>query len=449
MLTDIVKATGTPPSGGNVTDTDTADVVAFIPDINVTKTTDQTEVAPGADVTFTLIVTNTGHFTLNSVEVIDTLPAGMYYLSAIPEADNKEGPIVWTNVSALDPGESTTITLITRIESGAAGTLTNNVNVSGRTFAGATVLDSDIAIGIVISSFELILEKSCSPTIVPPGGNVTYTIKYSNTGVADLHNVVITEYYPNGVTFISAFPTPDPGTNNKWTNETLAANTSGIINITVKVPESRGYSFFESGSVLGEGFVMVSKDLATEQKPYTLENVVTLTCNELGPISATASTTVSGVPGTSISVTEHGSGIYESDESLNLCTENRSVSIVKTTNAAYKPTTFRFSKSFVVNFTPLWKQDIETRNCVIDSVIRKRITDATYIDDDTRSKTDNSSTTMAFDSSFNGSLYIGARTNDIAISETYIGEFDVFQDIQIGKGPIPSPSPTPTPPWLP
>ncbi len=150
-----------------------------------------------------------------------------------------------------------------------------------------------------------------------------------------------------------------------------------------------------------------------------------------------------------MSITEHGSGIYESDESLDLCTRNRSVSIVKTTNAVYKPTTFSFSKSFVVNFTPKWKQDIETKNCLIDSVIRKRITGATYIDDETRSKADNTSTTMAFDSTFNGSLYIDARTNDIAISETYIGEFDVFQDIEIGKGPIPSPSPTPTPTWLP
>ena len=292
------------------------------------------------------------------------------------------------------------------------------------------------------------LVKSCSPSIVPPGGNVTYTINYTNSGEADLHNVVITEYYPKGVTFISASPAPDQGTN-IWVIGTLAAKTSGIINITVKVPESRTYSFFESGGVTGEGFVMVSKDIATGQKSDTLTNVVTLSCTELGPVSATASTTVSAVSGTSISVTEHGSGIYESDESLMLCSKNRSISIVKSTNAVYRPTTFNFSKSFSVNFTPKWKQDIETKNCVLDAAIRKLITDATYIEDEMRSKADNTSTTMEFDSSFNGSLYIGARTNDTAISETYIGEFNVLQDIQIGEGPIPSPSPTPTPDWLP
>jgi uncharacterized repeat protein (TIGR01451 family) len=292
------------------------------------------------------------------------------------------------------------------------------------------------------------LEKSCSPSIVPPGGNVTYTINYTNRGDADLHNVVITEYYPKGVTFISAFPVPGQGTN-IWAIGTLAANTSGIINITVKVPDSKVYRFFESGSVIGEGFVMVSKDIATGQKPYTLTNVVTLSCTETGPVSATASTTVRGVPGTSISVSEHGSGIYDSDESLKLCSKNRSISIVKSTNAVYRPTTFNFSKSFSVKFTPRWKQDIEVKNCVLNAAIRKRISDATYIEDEMRSKADNASTSMEFDSSFNGSLHIGARTNDTAISETYIGEFNVLQDIQIGEGPIPSPSPTPIPDWLP
>jgi len=85
----------------------------------------------------------------------------------------------------------------------------------------------------------------------------------------------------------------------------------------------------------------------------------------------------------------------------------------------------------------------------IGAAIHKKISDATYIDDETISRVDKDKSIMNFDSSFNGSLYIGARTKDTAISETYIGEFDVLQRIQIAKGPIPTPSPTPTPTWLP
>jgi len=194
---------------------------------------------------------------------------------------------------------------------------------------------------------------------------------------------------------------------------------------------------------------MVTKDLSTEQKPYSLRNRVTLSCAELDPVSAYATTKVSGVPGTSLGITESGSGVYSSDENLDLETKNRTISLKKSTYAEYKPTSFNFSDSFSVNFTNKWKQDICSRNIEIDAAIHKKISDATYIDDETISRVDKDKSVMNFDSSFNGSLYIGARAKDTAISETYSGEFDVLQGIQIAKGPILTPSPTPTPTWLP
>jgi hypothetical protein len=93
---------------------------------------------------------------------------------------------------------------------------------------------------------------------------------------------------------------------------------------------------------------MISKDLSTEQKPYTLKNVVTITCAEKDAVTASASTTVGGVPGTSLSITEHGSGIYDSEEILNLETKNKSISLQKTTETEYRPTAFNFSYGFAV-----------------------------------------------------------------------------------------------------
>jgi uncharacterized repeat protein (TIGR01451 family) len=139
------------------------------------------------------------------------------------------------------------------------------------------------------------LTKS-APTSVAPSGNITYTINYANVGLVALTDVTITENYPGGVTFISADPAPDAGTNDKWTIGTLSAGVSGQIIIKVKAPDSRDLSFTETGSVTGEGFVMVSKDQSTEQKQYTLKNVVTLSCAELPPISAYATTNVTIAP---------------------------------------------------------------------------------------------------------------------------------------------------------
>nr|CAI64134.1 hypothetical protein [uncultured archaeon]CBH36548.1 hypothetical protein BSM_00250 [uncultured archaeon] len=375
-----------------------------------------------------------------------TATGAISYVSSDPPADTHNGILIWNKVGALVPGQSTTITVVAHIDTEAAGVLNNSVTATGTDPFGELVTDNDTAQVAVMS---VGLEKSGSPTTVAPGGDVTYTINYTNTGAVPLHDVVITEHYPKGVTSISASPAPDAGTNNVWTIGTLLPGESGTIVIKVKVPEQIDLSFTETGSVIGEGVVMVTKDLSTEQKPYSLMNSVTLSCTELAPKSAFATTKVSGVPGTSLGITESGSGLYSSDENLDLQTKNRTIILKKTTHAEYKPTSFNFSDSFSINFTNKCKQDICSRNMEIDAAIHKKISDATYIDDETISRVDKDKSVMNFVSSFNGSMYIGARTKDTAISETYIGEFDVLQTIHIGKGPIPTPAPTPTPIWLP
>ena len=446
-VTNTANATGTDPLGGTVTDTDNCTVNVMIdPEIYVNKTAHPAEGTVGTDITFTINVANTGDCTLNPVKVIDELQQGLSYVSSDPPADTHNGILIWNNVGPLAPEESTIITVVAHIDTEAAGVLNNSVTATGTNPVGELVTDNDTAQVAVMS---VGLEKTGSPTTVAPGGNVTYTINYTNTGAVPLHDVVITEHYPKGVTFISASPAPDAGTNNVWTIGTLLPGESGTIVIKVKVPEPIDLSFTETGSVIGEGVVMVTKDLSTEQKPYSLKNRVTLSCDELAPVSRYATTKVSGVPGTSLGITESGSGLYSSDEILDLETKNKTIILEKSTHAEYKPTSFNFSDSFSVNFTNKWKQDICSRNMEIDAAIHKKISDATYIDDETISRVDKDKSIMNFDSSFNGSMYIGARTKDTEISETYIGEFDVSQTIQIAKGPIPTPMPTPTPIWLP
>ncbi len=415
--------------------------IVIAPDIKVNKTASLTGTCPGSDplavsvgdtVTYCFNVSNTGDVNLTSVKVIDNIYGHVLATPLLAPGESIEGMVTHTVVKSDEPS------------------VTNTANATGTDPLGGTVNDTDDCTINVTIHPDVKLEKTSSPAIVAPGGNVTYTINYTNTGTVPLTDVVITEHYPKGVTFISASPAPDVG-NNVWIIGNLSAGESGTIVINVKVPEQIDLYFTETGSVIGEGVVMVTKDLSTEQKPYSLRNRVTLSCDELDPKSAYATTKVSGVPGTSLGITESGSGVYSSDENLDLETKNRTIILKKSTNAEYKPTSFNFSDSFSVNFTNKWKQDICSRNMEIDAAIHKKISDATYIDDETISRVDKDKSIMNFDSSFNGSMHIGARTKDTEISETYIGEFDVSQTIQIGKGPIPTPAPTPTPTpiWLP
>jgi uncharacterized repeat protein (TIGR01451 family) len=87
--------------------------------------------APGAKIDFTIKITNMGTMPLSNVRAIDHLPNGLTYLS-----DNRSGVlsgrnITWINLGQLDRKESISIQLITRINPGIFGDLTNLVEISG------------------------------------------------------------------------------------------------------------------------------------------------------------------------------------------------------------------------------------------------------------------------------------------------------------------------------
>ena len=71
-----------PANGNNVTSQASADVQAQEAKILVTKTANPTAGTPGTNVTFTLVVNNTGSSDLQHVFVSDLLPAGMTYVSS-------------------------------------------------------------------------------------------------------------------------------------------------------------------------------------------------------------------------------------------------------------------------------------------------------------------------------------------------------------------------------
>ena len=158
-------------------------------------------------------------------------------------------------------------------------------------------------------------------------------------------------------------------------------------------PTSRAATthFSEVGSVSGEGFVMVDKDLLSGQ----------------------------------MQITEHGSGIYYSDEVLDVYTRNESISLEKTTEAEYKPNSFKLSKDYSTNFSSMWMQDICRKNYVLGTAIHKKISYASYIKDETISKGDKNRVSMEFQSRLFGYTHIGTKTKYGKSSEDYIGNFNI------------------------
>ena len=211
-LTDSVTATGTPPAGDDVTDTATADVTALAPGISVEKTASPTEGAPSTDVTFTITVNNIGDCTLDPVKVVDTLPAGMSYVTAgtSPAPSSVVGnTITWDNVGPLNSGDSTTITLVAHIDSGASGTLTDSVTATGTPPAGDDVTDTATA-DVTALAPGISVEKTASPTEGAPSTDVTFTITVNNIGDCTLDPVKVVDTLPAGMSYVTAGTSPAP-----------------------------------------------------------------------------------------------------------------------------------------------------------------------------------------------------------------------------------------------
>lgn len=104
---------------------------------------DHARVSPSSIAHFTITITNSGETPLDPVRVVDTLPAGISYISDDKGGFAKGQNITWSNIGHLDVGESIPVHLVTRIAPRVLGELENLVTVTGTPPTGYDVTDRD------------------------------------------------------------------------------------------------------------------------------------------------------------------------------------------------------------------------------------------------------------------------------------------------------------------
>ncbi|MGC4174584.1 DUF7507 domain-containing protein [Demequina sp.] len=187
-VTNSATATGTPPTGAAVSDTD-SNAVTITPaaGIDVTKVKKSgTPTKAGDPVVWTVTVTNTGNVTLSSVIVTDAL-IGASLVSPCPFA---------TPIASLAPGASLTcdVTYAVTQTNVDAGAVTNSVSATGTPPTGPTVTDADantVPIGVTPGIDVTKVRKSGAPT--KAGDSVVWTVTVTNTGTVTLTNVSVTD----------------------------------------------------------------------------------------------------------------------------------------------------------------------------------------------------------------------------------------------------------------
>jgi uncharacterized repeat protein (TIGR01451 family)/gliding motility-associated-like protein len=270
----VVKANTNVPVGtiilnSAITDSDDSDPVPSDPEevtveassnFTITKTASNPVVSAGENVTYTIRVTNFGPGDAENIAVIDTLAAGLTFVSATNNPTHSNGIVSWIIPSLLN-GQSSVFELVANVSSELpSGTEISNV-VTMIPDGGDTIV-GDPEIITIVNHADLTLFKSASVTQVDAGDDFTYTLFLTNSGPSTGRNIVISDVLPAGVTFVSA---TNGGT---FSNGTVSWNLASIT----------------KGSVVNFSFTV--NVLSTLEPGTIIRNMGTAREGEKNPISS-------------------------------------------------------------------------------------------------------------------------------------------------------------------
>ncbi|MEZ4556258.1 MAG: hypothetical protein R2854_07355, partial [Caldilineaceae bacterium] len=183
--TNVVTASGVDDDQAPVSAQDSENVAVdnVASSIKVTKTADVSAVnEPGADVTFTVLITNTS--AVDNV-TIDNLDDDVY-----GDVDGTCTPAIG---SQLAPGASMTCVFTGAVSGNAGASHVNTVTATGYDDDENPLSDSDSeTVQILNVPSSIAVTKSANPTsVAEPGGDINYTVVVRNTSAVD--NVTITQ----------------------------------------------------------------------------------------------------------------------------------------------------------------------------------------------------------------------------------------------------------------
>jgi uncharacterized repeat protein (TIGR01451 family) len=236
----------TPGDHSNTQDDD--DQVQISPDplvdLELAKSVNNPTPTAGGQVVFNITVSNKGPQNATNVAVRDVLPTGLTFVSANSTAYNS-GTGIWT-VGTLNVNATQTLQ-ITAIATGTPQTVDNCAEVSNVTEKdidsspsnyGAVHEDDDACAKVSTSPKRIDLSVTKVADSVTPAinGNVTFTITVANAGPDQATGVVVNDFLPAGLQYVSSSSatggyTPSTGA---WVVGTLNAGASANLTIVAK-----------------------------------------------------------------------------------------------------------------------------------------------------------------------------------------------------------------------
>ncbi|WP_431241341.1 DUF11 domain-containing protein [Flavobacterium sp. P21] len=225
-------------------------------DLSITKTVDNPSPIEETEITFEIVVTNSGPENNTGVQITDLLPIGFTYSRYTVSTGTYNPTTGLWNVGNLTNGQSETLQIVAIAS--AVGNFTNIAEVTAADLLdpdstpnnGVTTEDDYAAVLVTIRAknppspkSDLSITKTVSNPTPLVGSQVTFEIIITNNGIDDNNGVQVTDLLPSGYAFNSF--TVSTGTYNQatgiWTVGNLANGISETLQITATVNATGNY----------------------------------------------------------------------------------------------------------------------------------------------------------------------------------------------------------------
>ncbi|MCO6452393.1 MAG: DUF11 domain-containing protein, partial [Caldilineales bacterium] len=183
-----------PDSNLNNNADDAQSDVTNLANLELRKVANPATAIPGEDLTYTILVTNTGPSDAANVMVSDTIPAD--FTLALVLSSQGGCANLPCNLGVIPAGGNATVTINGAVASDAAAGLINTATVSSTTPGSG---DSDTLVTPLAVKADLAIIKTATPTVLA-GEDITYTLTVYNLGPSDAAGVSITDILPASVT---------------------------------------------------------------------------------------------------------------------------------------------------------------------------------------------------------------------------------------------------------
>jgi uncharacterized repeat protein (TIGR01451 family) len=137
--------------------------------LGVSKSADTDAPSPGTELTYTIVVRNTGDAPARSVTVEDTVPSALEIDDVTTSAGTAtvSGQTVTVVIPELAAGASATVTIATTVREDAQGTVTNTVSVTAVDVNGQQIAEAEAGAAVVVGGGTASPSPSAAPSAAP------------------------------------------------------------------------------------------------------------------------------------------------------------------------------------------------------------------------------------------------------------------------------------------